>query len=507
MTTATTNERSRRNLAIAGVVSACILIAAVALYVLTISSVPRERGTTYSGLETTQPGLIRLTREQQEAIGLKTARAEAGTVFDRLDAPGKVTPDESKYAFITPRTPGIVNTVSAQIGQDVKAGDVLATIDSPEVAQARFDFLIRSQELEIAKTRFAWQEGITKATLELIQSLKNNESPEAIQKRFEGRTVGRESREAAHGRVPVPGDGRGDATEQGTPRHQRRLPGPIPARPGRIRGGPGEVSEPARSDGRRDATRGDRGGAEPEAGRAGPAVARGRLRALGIPLDDVEPPVPSPAQITEMGRAHVPSWPAPSMGRYELRAPFAGTILDRETIVPGVPIDTTHRVFLLADLTSVWIEASVHESKFAMLGASRGGTVVIRSPAFPGREFPGKVLYTGDLVDEKSRTIKLLARAENAERSLKPGMFVNVEVRGTAGRPVTIIPSSGLLTSSGSTFVYVRKGPELFARRDVTLGSHDPGFASVLSGVGPGEDVVTEGGFKLKAAQARSDGG
>ena len=57
---------------------------------------------------------------------------------------------------------------------------------------------------------------------------------------------------------------------------------------------------------------------------------------------------------------------------YSIWAPFDGTILDREMIVPGVAVDTTHRIFTLANLSTVWVEASVHESDFDMLAAQPG---------------------------------------------------------------------------------------------------------------------------------------
>ena len=59
----------------------------------------------------------------------------------------------------------------------------------------------------------------------------------------------------------------------------------------------------------------------------------------------------------------------------------------------------------------------------------------------------------------------------------------------------------------GTSFVYVRTGPEVFERRDVVLGTREANRASILSGLQPGDEVVTEGGFKLKAEHARLAGG
>src|SRR5205085_10722725 len=107
---------------------------------------------------------------------------------------------------------------------------------------------------------------------------------------------------------------------------------------------------------------------------------------------------------------------------YAIWAPFDGTVLDRELIVPGVFVDTTHRIFTLADLSTVSIEVAFHESRYGALNRSQDAALSLSSPAYPDRTFAAEVIYTGDLVDPTSRAIKLLARARNPDRLLKPGM-------------------------------------------------------------------------------------
>ncbi|MGB6116418.1 MAG: efflux RND transporter periplasmic adaptor subunit, partial [Comamonas sp.] len=82
--------------------------------------------------------------------------------------PGRIAPDENRFAFITPRAAGIVRSVEARIGQDVKAGDVLATIESSLVGQARLDLLMNLQALDIALAQANWQETVLRNTNELI---------------------------------------------------------------------------------------------------------------------------------------------------------------------------------------------------------------------------------------------------------------------------------------------------------------------------------------------------
>ena len=156
-------------------------------------------------------------------------------------------------------------------------------------------------------------------------------------------------------------------------------------------------------------------------------------------------------------------------------------------------------MFTLANLSTVWVEANVHENDFDMLSGTRGGQVRFHSPAYPDRVFDGEVTYTGDLVEEKSRTVKLLARAENPDRMLKPGMFVEIKILNRETRPTVQIPSSAFLSDGERAFVYVKTGPEHFERREVMTADAEQGLVTVNSGLTAGEEVVTEGAYKLKA--------
>jgi RND family efflux transporter MFP subunit len=185
---------------------------------------------------------------------------------------------------------------------------------------------------------------------------------------------------------------------------------------------------------------------------------------------------------------------------YSIWAPFDGTILDREMIVPGVAVDTTHRIFTMANLSTVWVEVSIHEDDFDRLGRTLTGSKVrFRTPAYLNREFEGEVIYSGDLVEEKSRSVKLLATAKNPDRGLKPGMFVEVEVLSPRKDAVVKIPATAVLTEGSHSFVFVRNAPEKFTRREVEAENPRKLSVVILRGLERGEEIVVTGGYKLKA--------
>jgi RND family efflux transporter MFP subunit len=193
---------------------------------------------------------------------------------------------------------------------------------------------------------------------------------------------------------------------------------------------------------------------------------------------------------------------SPSISNYRLVAPFSGTVLDRAVLAPGIAVQEGASLFTLADLSTVWVEANIPEGAFGRLSGIRDASVELTSPAYPGRSFTGRVIYSGDLVDEKTRSVHLLARAENPDRALKPGMFVQVEVQAGAHR-VTMIPVTALLTEDELHLVFVRTGPDRFERREVKVGARDGDRVAILDGLTVGEEVVTEGAFKLKAIDER----
>ncbi len=107
-------------------------------------------------------------------------------------------------------------------------------------------------------------------------------------------------------------------------------------------------------------------------------------------------------------------------------------------------------------------------------------------------------------MDEKTRSIQLLAEASNPERLLKPGMWVDVEVISPEATHAVYVPRSSIQHEDDDQFVYVKVGPELFERRAVRPGTPDGDRMAILEGLEGGEEVVVRGAFKLKAAESES---
>lgn len=484
------------------------------------SEVPRRGGERTDVGASGSDRFVHVDRRQQEDLGISTVEISSGTISAVLNAPGQVIPDESQFAYITPRAKGVIREVRAQIGQFVPKGSLLVSIDSSEVAQARLSLIDALLRLEIARAKLNWQESIYHNALDLIQMLQERPDPDAIQRAFADRPVGRareklltayanfhlsEIASERYGQlsrkeaVPVA------LAQQKEARHQ--------VAKATFQG----LMDRMAFEVTLDYTRARQALRE---ARTAVKVARETLRVFGVPIDEIAKQFES-GELTgdhaedgpeETLRQAAESAAHPSrdvsdlmkaegepVSTYELRAPFDGVVLERERIVPGVIVDGTHRLFTMAGLETVWVEAHVHESDFDLLRRSRKGWVEFTSPAYPGEAFRGEVLYTGDMVDQKSRTIRLLATAENPDRKLKPGMFVTIEIHSEGARKVPKIPRAALLTDNDTRFVFVQVGPERFERRRVEVAGRSGEVAAVLSGLKPGERVVVRGAFELKA--------
>jgi cobalt-zinc-cadmium efflux system membrane fusion protein len=205
--------------------------------------------------------------------------------------------------------------------------------------------------------------------------------------------------------------------------------------------------------------------------------------------------------------------------RYALRSPISGSVLERNLTV-GQNVDTKDQLFIVGDISVVWVQAVAHERDLAQLRTGLRAVVHIQS--IPNSSFPGTVTYLGQQVDEKTRTtpmrivVRNRAHRSNPSLVLRPGIFTTVEVTLATRREVPAIPDSAVQTESDRPYVFVElQSPtsgnnksartHTFQRRPVSLGAHANGRVEVVNGLTLGERVVVENAFLLTAEMEKSD--
>jgi cobalt-zinc-cadmium efflux system membrane fusion protein len=179
-----------------------------------------------------------------------------------------------------------------------------------------------------------------------------------------------------------------------------------------------------------------------------------------------------------------------------IRAPFAGVVIAVDA-APGETIAPDSQLFHIADISEVWVQAEVYEKDLGRIRVGR--TASIKVDTYPDREFLGRVSYIGDILDPQTRTVKVRCDVLNPDSRLKLDMFATVLLPTTFNKEALAIPAEAIQQIQGSNVAFVKTGATMFERKTVQLGRTVQGLAEVLSGLTPGEQVVTKGAFHLKS--------
>ncbi|WP_066340205.1 efflux RND transporter periplasmic adaptor subunit [Azohydromonas lata] len=333
-------------------------------------------------------GRLAMTAEQVQAAGIAVEKAAAAPIRTTLQLPGQIRFNEDRTAHVVPRVAGVVDSVSADLGQAVRRGQVLAVISSAAVSELRSELQAAQRRQALARTTFEreqrlWQEKISpqQDVLQAEQALREAEIALAN----------------AHQKLQALGAGTG----------------------------------------------GGGGGA---------------------------------------------------LNRFELRAPFDGTIVEKHLAL-GEAVKEDASVFTLSDLRSVWAEVDVAAQDLRHVRV--GARVTVRSSAFD-EAATGTVAYVGSLLGELTRTAKARVSLANPQGAWRPGLFVTVEVvTGEAGAPVTV--AAAAVQQLGDKPVVFEQVAGGFVPRPVELGRSDGQRVEVLRGLPAGAPYAAAGSFVLKS--------
>jgi Cu(I)/Ag(I) efflux system membrane fusion protein len=262
-------------------------------------------------------------------------------------------------------------------------------------------------------------------------------------------------------------------------------------------------------------------------------MTRDKLRLWGIEDDQID-------DILKTGR---------SITHVTIRSPIHGHVIKKYQ-VEGEYVEEGARLYDVADLSTVWIEAQVYEDELAFL--KLGLPVAATAKSFPNRQFKGEVAFIHPHLDAPTRTLKVRFDIDNPEHELRPGMYATVRFQSPVARlamlreerqqlwreqtsseltmaallspglPATgsglasllmaatrqavaerdlvlAVPESAVIDTGSRQFVYREAEPDVYDQLEVQLGPRSSAFYPVLRGLQPGDRVATTGAFLIDA--------
>jgi len=180
-------------------------------------------------------------------------------------------------------------------------------------------------------------------------------------------------------------------------------------------------------------------------------------------------------------------------------APESGVAIER-LVNLGELIDPSKPLFTIGNFHNIWFKADIYEKDIQKVKV--GQPIELEVDSFPDEKFHGKLNYVADSLNPDTRTLTVRAEVDNPSLKLKPKMFARMTIL-TGERPALAIPTTSVQDAGSNKVVYVPISSNDFRETKVTLGREAGGYVEILSGLHPGEKVVTKGSFALRSGILR----
>jgi Cu(I)/Ag(I) efflux system membrane fusion protein len=211
-------------------------------------------------------------------------------------------------------------------------------------------------------------------------------------------------------------------------------------------------------------------------------AARQRLRLLGVPETQIDAIAKSGSPLESLPFA----------------SPSSGFVIEK-SVVEGASVEPGMRLYRLAALDKIWVEADVYEADLASVQVGQPAQVSLDYR--PGQSYQGRVGYVYPYIDPKTRTGRVRIVLANKDLDLRPGMYANVSLSKDLGTRVQV-PAVAIVYTGPRRIVFVDLGDGRFKPQEVQVGVEADGMYEVLAGLEAGNVVATSGVF-LIAAEAR----
>ena len=216
-------------------------------------------------------------------------------------------------------------------------------------------------------------------------------------------------------------------------------------------------------------------------------AARNKLRILGLTDEAI-------TAFQEKGRINPET---------TILAPIAGTVVQRK-IGPGQYVNSgaSDPVFVIGDLSTVWLTAFVRETEASAV--SVGQELTFNLLALPGRTLTGRINYVAAAIDSATRRLTVRTTVDNASGQLKPEMFATVTIYAPGDQPSVGVPKQALIYEGDQVRVWVAHEDKSIELRQIKTGLTNGDLVEVHGNLRPGEQIVTKGSLFIDRAASGS---
>lgn len=176
-------------------------------------------------------------------------------------------------------------------------------------------------------------------------------------------------------------------------------------------------------------------------------------------------------------------------------APASGHIMMKNAL-SNMQVTPDIKLYTIADHSRVWVNVDVFETDLSMIRLGQSAKMTV--PAYPDKEFFGKVTFISPHLTGETRTLKVRLEFANPNLLLKPEMYANVEFEIQMGERI-VIPESAVIRTGKQNIAFVSLGEGRFALRNVSLGMKFDSWYEVLAGLETNQQIVTSANFLVDA--------
>ncbi|MEP6727097.1 MAG: efflux RND transporter periplasmic adaptor subunit [Bacteroidota bacterium] len=176
-------------------------------------------------------------------------------------------------------------------------------------------------------------------------------------------------------------------------------------------------------------------------------------------------------------------------GVYVITAPMRGYVVEKKINRGGfIRSDNSDNLFTIGDISDVWVWANVYESDIAKV--KEGYTAKVSTLAYPDSVFTGVVDKVNQILDPVTKVMKIRVRLSNPGMRLKPEMFANIIIENKEGRKAVMVPSDGVLSDNGKSFVIIYHDKCNLELREIVVLKSTGGHDFITSGIKEGEKII-----------------